>query len=172
MRTRPALPPSPPRRAWLAATGAALLAGGCGFALQRPAVLPFRSIALTGFAPRSPLAEELKHRLGDTRLVDIPAQAEVVLHAGTAKRERSVVATTAAGQVREVQLRVRFNFRAATPAGKVLLPASELLLTRDMSYNETAALAKEQEESELYRAMEVDIAQQVIRRLAALSPTG
>ena len=34
-------------------------------------------------------------RLGQTRLVDIPAQAEVVLHASTDKRERSVVATTA-----------------------------------------------------------------------------
>lgn len=164
--------PSPARRAWLAGGAAALLASGCGFALQQPPVLPFRSIAFTGFATRSPLAAELKSRLGATRLVDIPAQAEVVLHAGTDKRERSVVATTAAGQVREVQLRVRLNFRVATPSGKVLLPASELLLTRDMSYNETAALAKEQEEAELYRAMEVDIAQQVLRRLAALQPVG
>ena len=37
-----------------------------------------------------------------------------------------------------------------------------------MSYNETAALAKEQEEAALYRAMQSDIVAQVMRRLAAV----
>jgi len=39
---------------------------------------------------------------------------------------------------------------------------------RDISYNETNALAKEGEEALLYRDMETDIAQQMMRRLAAL----
>ncbi|MEF7615423.1 LPS assembly lipoprotein LptE [Aquincola sp. MAHUQ-54] len=158
------------RRAWLAGLGASALAAGCGFQLQRPPVLPFRSIAFTGFSARSPLAAELRSRVGETRISEIPAQAEVILHALSDRRERSVVATTAAGQVREVQLRVRLNFRVTAPGGRVLLPPSELLLTRDMTYNETAALAKEQEEAQLYRAMESDIAQQIMRRLAALQP--
>ena len=154
-----------------AALAAGALLAGCGFELQRPPQLPFRTIALTGFNPRSPLLAELRSRLGNTQLTEIPAQAEVVLQALADARERSVVATTAAGQVREVQLRSRFNFRVQAKGGRVLLPPSELLLTRDMSYNETAALAKEQEESQLYRAMEADIAQQVLRRLAALTPS-
>lgn len=153
----------------LAGLGGAVLAG-CGFKLQQPPVLPFRSIALTGFNPRSPLLAELRSRLGATQVTEIPAQADVVLHALADARERSVVATTAAGQVREVQLRTRFNFRVNAKGGRVMLPPSELLLTRDMSYNETAALAKEQEEAQLYRAMEADIAQQVLRRLAAVQP--
>ena len=153
----------------VATLGAAALAG-CGFALQRPPVLPFQTIALTGFNPRSPLLAELRSRLGDTQVTENPAQADVVLHAIANARERSVVATTAAGQVREVQLRARFNFRVNAKGGRVMLPPSELLLTRDMSYNETAALAKEQEEAQLYRAMEADIAQQVLRRLAAVQP--
>ena len=69
---------------------------------------------------------------------------------------------------REVQLRVRLRFRVATPSGQLLLPASDLLLTRDMSYNETAALAKQQEELLLYRAMEDDIVAQVLRRLSSI----
>jgi len=153
-----------------AALAAGALLAGCGFELQRPPQLPFRTIALTGFSPRSPLLAELRSRLGSTQLTDNPAQAEAVLQALADARERSVVATTAAGQVREVQLRSRFNFRVQAKGGKVLLPPSELMLTRDMSYNETAALAKEQEESQLYRAMEADIAQQVLRRLAAVQP--
>jgi LPS-assembly lipoprotein len=91
-----------------------------------------------------------------------------VLEALADTRERSVVASTAAGQVREVQLRVKLRFRVATPAGKLLLAADELLLTRDMSYSETAALAKAQEELLLYRAMEDDIVAQVLRCLAAI----
>ena len=39
-----------------------------------------------------------------------------------------------------------------------------------MSYSETAALAKAQEETLLYRAMEDDIVAQVLRRLAAIKP--
>ena len=87
------------------------------------------------------------------------------------QREKSVVASTSAGQVREVQLRVKLRFRVATPSGKLLLAGDELLLTRDMSYSETAALAKAQEEALLYRAMEDDIVGQVLRRLAGIKVT-
>ena len=37
-----------------------------------------------------------------------------------------------------------------------------------MSYTEKSALAKEQEEAELFRAMQGDIVAQVMRRLAAI----
>jgi LPS-assembly lipoprotein len=67
-----------------------------------------------------------------------------------------------------MQLRVRFRFELSTPNERQLLAPVELLQTRDMSYNETAALAKEQEENQLYRVMQGDIVQQVMRRLAAV----
>ena len=147
-------------------------AAGCGFELRQAPKLPFRSIALVGFAPQSALAEALRRQLTSShvQLIDAPARAQAVFETLVDARERSVVASTAAGQVREVQLRVRLRFRVATPAGKLLLAADELLLTRDMSYSETAALAKAQEETLLYRAMDEDIVAQVMRRLAAIAP--
>lgn len=144
---------------------------GCGFALRRAPELRFRTIALTGFAPRSPLADELRRSIDASRttlVVDSSAQAQVVLEAIADARERSVVASTSAGQVRELQLRARLNFRVRTPGGRELIPATEILLSRDMSYSETAAPAKEQEEAFLYRAMQSDIVAQVMRRLAAV----
>jgi LPS-assembly lipoprotein len=154
----------------LLACAAAPLAG-CGFALRQPPRLPFRSIAMTGFAPRSPLALELRRQMmRQVRVVDDPAQAEVVLQALEDKRERSVVASTAAAQVRELQLRLKFDFRVHTPAGRELLPKVQLLLARDMSYSEAAALAKEYEEGELFREMQDDVVVQVLRRLASVSP--
>jgi LPS-assembly lipoprotein len=156
------------RRRPLLAAGAAALAG-CGFELRRTPVLRFRTIALVGFAPRSPLADELRHALAErVTVIDAPAKAQVVLEGLADARERVVVASTAAGQVRELQLRVRLTFRLSTPQGRSLIAPTELLQTRDMSYRESAALAKEQEEAELFRAMQSDIVAQVMRRLAAV----
>ena len=157
------------RRSVLTAAAGSVLLAGCGFRLSRPPSLAFGSLALTGFAPRSPLAEEFRRRLGQqVQVVEAPAKADVVLHAIDDARERSVVASTAAAQVREIQLRLKFNFRAHTPTGRQLIPRAELLLTRDMSYSETQALAKENEEAELFREMQADVVTQVLRRLAAV----
>ena len=151
------------------ALAAAASASACGFALRQPPQLAFRSLALKGFAPRSPLAEELRRQLASrVQVLDTPERAELVLHVLEDKREKSVVASTATAQVRELQLRVRFEFRVATPSGRELLPRSQMLLARDLSYSETAALAKEQEEAELFREMQADIVAQVLRRLASV----
>ena len=158
------------RRFLSAAAGIATLAG-CGFELRRAPELRFRTIALSGFKINSPLAEELRLSINQsptTVVVEAVSQAQVVLESISDARERSVVASTATGQVRELQLRTRFNFRLRTPAGRELIPATELLLSRDMSYSESVALAKEQEEALLYRTMQSDIVAQVMRRLAAV----
>lgn len=148
---------------------AAALLGGCGFQLRRPPELQFQSIALLGFAPRSPMADALREQLRlQVRVLEAPERAQVVLRALEDQRERSVVASTSAAQVRELQLRLKLSFRADTPAGRELIPSSELLLQRDMSYSETAALAKEFEEAELFREMQADLVGQVLRRLAAV----
>jgi LPS-assembly lipoprotein len=158
------------RRQALGLIGAAALAG-CGFELRRAPELRFRTLALAGFGPKSPLAAELRTSINasnTTEVVDAALKAQVVLEALADTREKSVVASTAFGEVRELQLRSRFNFRLRTPQGRELIPATEILLSRDMSYRETAALAKEQEEAALYRSMQSDIVAQVLRRLASV----
>ncbi|HEU5297559.1 MAG TPA: LPS assembly lipoprotein LptE [Burkholderiaceae bacterium] len=157
----------PARRALiLSMLGPALLVA-CGFQLRGATELPFSRIALEGFAPRSPLADELRRTLAQSaQVVATPAQAQVVLYALSDRRERSVVASTTAGQVRELTLRVRLEFKLTTPGGRELIPATELLQSRDMSYTETFALAKEYEEEQLVKAMQSDIVGQLMRRLA------
>jgi LPS-assembly lipoprotein len=90
-----------------------------------------------------------------------------VLDVLTEQREKVVVGVNASGQVREFQLRMRFRFRCARPEGKELIE-TELLQQRDISFNESAVLAKEAEEGLLYRDMQTDIVQQLMRRLAAV----
>ncbi len=156
------------RRSLLTLTALAL--AGCGFKLRQPLPLSFNSAALVGFAPRSPLADELRRSLvaANVRVLDNPDRVEVVIQALADAREKAVVASTAAAQVRELQLRLRVHLRARTPGGRELMPAVDLLLTRDLSTSETAALGKAQEEDQLYRDMQLDVVQQVMRRLAAI----
>jgi LPS-assembly lipoprotein len=159
------------RRALLAlapaSVGGLAALGGCGFQLRRPPELPFSRLALAGFAPRSPLADEIKRTLAQTvEVVEEMNRAEAVLQSLADRREKSVTASTAAGQVRGIQLRVRFEFRLVTPGGREYIPDTVLQLTRDMSYSETFALAKEQEEQQLYAALQTDIVQLLMRRLA------
>ena len=161
--------------AWLAGLGGVSGLAGCGFALRQTPPLPFSRIALTGFSARSPLAAELRERLADSaQVLDSPGQAELVLQVRTDTRSRTVVASTASGQVRELQLRIRFEFRLVTPGGRELIPSTELLQSRDMSYSETYALAKMQEEAEIYAAMQANLVQQLLRQLARvrLAPAG
>ncbi len=143
---------------------------GCGFELRREPELPFKTLALTGFEPNSPLAAGLKRQIKRTpvQLVDDPARAQVVLESLHEFRDRTVVASTSVGQVREWQLRLQFDYTVHTASGELLVPRVELRLARDMNYTETAALAKEQEAANLYGAMHSDAIAQVMRRLAAV----
>jgi len=146
----------------------ALALAGCGFELRRPPDLPYGRVALAGFSKGSPMAEALTRALpeGASR-VEAPKDAEVVLTALDDHLYRVVAASTTAGQVREFRLRVVLKFRLTRPDGKVLLADTELETSRDLSYIETAALAKQVEEAGLLREMRADLAQQVLRMAGA-----
>ena len=168
------------RRAVLLLGGLTLL-GGCGFKLRQPPKLAFESIRSPGnFA--TPVARELLRALEQAGVRVLPPEpprqpglpppetepVDVVLDVLTDQRERAVVGITATGQVRELQLRTRFRFRLRSGQGADLIDDSELLQTRDISFTETAVLGKEAEEALMYKDMQTDIVQQVLRRLSAL----
>ena len=157
------------RRSLLGLASGLALAGlaGCGFRLRQPVTLPFRRLALAGFS--ADMERALRIAAGPAvEWVAAPAQAEVQLVATVSARDKTVASYTPTRRVSEFQLRARLRYRAQTPAGRVLLPESELALARELSYSETFALGKEQEEARLYADMEADIAQQVLRRLGTV----
>ena len=150
----------------------AMLVSACGFQLRGVPNFAFSSIHIAA-AASSPLALELKRNIassGNVRVVEpaAAATAQVVLDVLTDQREKVVVGLNASGQVREFQLRSRLKFKLRTPAGKELIPETELLQQRDISFSESAALSKESEEGLLYRNMQSDLVRQLMRRLAAV----
>jgi len=153
--------------------GALLALTGCGFQLRGAPVFAFNSIYITT-AESSPLGNELKRTLtslGTVRVITDPAlqsTAQAILDIPLEQREKTVVGVNASGQVREFQNRLRVRFKLRTPQGKDLIPDSEILQQRDISFNESAVLAKESEEGLMYRDMQSDIVRQLLRRLAAV----
>ncbi len=149
----------------------ALSVAGCGFHLRGAQSLGLESVALQGFAGQSAQASSLRQAFARSGVRLKPAaEAEVTLVAYTDQRERTVLATSASGLVRELELRVRLSYSAQDAQGREWLPTQELLQTRTLTYQERDALAKEQEQEGLYRAMHDDITAQVLRRLAARRP--
>jgi LPS-assembly lipoprotein len=149
----------------IAAAMALLVA--CGFQLRGQAQLPFDTLYIP---PGSSLVVELKRNVAaasKTRLVNEVKDAEAVLGFTQEAREKVILSFDTSGKVREYQLRYRVGFRVTDPTGQVFVPASEILLTRDMSFSDTQVLSKESEEALLYRDMQTDMVQQILRRLAA-----
>jgi LPS-assembly lipoprotein len=150
---------------------AAGLLTGCGFKLRGRQNFAFTSIAILP-SPGGAIVQELRRSFGGVvRVLDADAplkQAQVVLKVLGEQREKVVVGLSSSGQVRELQLRLRVSFRLDTPQGEELIAENEIWQQRDVSYNESAALAKETEIALLYRDMQSDIAQQIQRRLAAV----
>ena len=152
---------------------APLALSACGFKLRQAPDFAFSTLYLAA-GESSPLGNELRRNLESTGKVKVLRDGksindvDVILDLQQEQRERVVVGLNASGQVRELQLRLRVRFRLRTPEGGEPIPSVELLQTRDISYNETQALAKEAEEALLYRNMQSDIVQQILRRLAAV----
>jgi LPS-assembly lipoprotein len=161
------------RRTWLMST--ALMAGlsGCGFELRQPPRYAFATL-FSSIPIASPFGVKLKRDLessGQVEVISDPRQierADVIFDQLYELREKVVVGRTSTGAIREFQLRLRYRFRVRSKNGIELIPDTEIVLNRDISFNETGALSKESEEALLYKDMENDLVVQLQRRLAAI----
>jgi LPS-assembly lipoprotein len=151
----------------------ALLLAACGFQLRGAPSLPFSSLYIpaenweTGALLRRNI-----QALGSTQLTDTPQQAQAVFVLIGEAREKHILSLAATGRVREYQLRYRLAFRVHDQKGKEFVAPTEIVLTRDISFSDERVLAKEQEEALLYRDMQTDMVQQLLRRLAASKLAG
>ena len=147
----------------------------CGFKLRGTQTFAFETIAVEA-SPVGAVTSELRKALGSQLFVNTAASAtgaavpaaQVTMDILQELRERAVAGVNAAGQVRELQLRIRVKFRLRNARGKDLIEETEILQQRDISFSESAVLAKEVEEALLYKNMQADIVQQLLRRLAAV----
>jgi LPS-assembly lipoprotein len=148
---------------------ATFLLAACGFQLRGTAPLPFESLYVRA-ASSSQFASQLKRAVrsgSSTRLSERPDDAQVILQVLNELQEKQILSLTGGGRVSEYQLRYRVSYRLTDVKNREHIPATEILLKRDYSYNDDQALSKDSEEALLYRDMRNDAVQQLVRRLQA-----
>lgn len=150
---------------------AALLAA-CGFHLRGEANMPFTTLYIEAANPGSLLISELRQNLeaNHVELTSTADRAEVILNIAADIPEKQILTLGGSGRVNEFQLRYRVSLRAYDKEQREWLPADELLLSRDFTYNDSQILAKESEEALLYQSMRTDMVQQIVRRLSHAKP--
>lgn len=150
----------------------ALLLAACGFHLRGEARMPFKTLYIEAANPGSLLIGELQRNLeaNHVHLVKKVGQADVVLNIASDVPEKQILTLGGSGRVTEFQLRYRVSLRAYDSEQREWLPADELLLSRDFSYDDAQILAKESEEALLYQSMRSDMVQQIVRRLSHAKP--
>ena len=144
-----------------------MLLSGCGFQLRGISSFPFETLHIVA---NSPVAIELKRNLlaaSTTRLVDDRKEAAAVLEFNE-RRDKAVLSIASNGRAREFRLNYVLTYRVVDQRGREMVPPnSNVSIYRDISFNDTQVLSKESEEALLWREMQSDMVQQLIRRLAA-----
>jgi LPS-assembly lipoprotein len=151
----------------LAIVATALLLGSCGFHLRGEAPYTFKSVYLNS-PTAQPLTTELRRTLeagGSAKLVTDAKQAEVVLDVDSVEDNKSILSLSSGGKVFEFLLTKRVLFHVHDSEGNEWLPTAEVIARRTYTYSDTEALAKEYEEQRLWREMQTDTVQQIVRRL-------
>ena len=154
---------------------AAAVLAGCGFQLRGTNGqynLPFQSIWLS-FPETSPLGTELKRNLRAAETVRIESdasRAQALFDVLAESRGKTILSLNSLGRVREYTLSYTLVFRVRDANNRELLAPTELTLRRNIAFDESQVLAKESEEALLYRDMQSDLVQQILRRLAAIKP--
>jgi LPS-assembly lipoprotein len=142
---------------------------GCGFHLRGEANYAFASLFLNS-APALPITTELKRSLegiGSAKLVSAAAGADAILEVNSVEDTKQILSLSGGGKVAEYLLTKRVLFRVHDNDGNDWLPTAEVLVRRSYTYSDTEALAKEAQEQRLWREMQTDSVQQIVRRLQA-----
>ncbi len=152
----------------LVALAAAFLLSACGFQLRGSFSLPFDTVHIA-LPTTSELHAMLKRSIEastSTRVVDNARDAQAILSITGDTQVKNILSLNTSGRVREFELVRTVGFRLTDPAGRDWLPPSQIALRRDISFNDAEVLAKESEETLLWRDMQNDLAQQMLRRLS------
>lgn len=148
------------------------LLAACGFQLRGAYALPYESLYLA-YPDYSVIGVSLKRAIrasASTRLAATASDAQATLVPGAEYRDRVILSVSGTGRISELRLRYLYNYRVTDDKGRDLVQPASIELVRDLTYDDSNVLAKQQEETLLWRDMENDLVQQLMRRLAATKP--
>jgi LPS-assembly lipoprotein len=148
-----------------------LVASGCGFRLQGHRTLPtvLRVSLIEATDKQSDFVQALRKELlsSGAQLTTQTVDATAVVRVITDNFQRRVLSVSATDQPQEYELTYLVHF-SVTADGKEILAEQEVSAVRDLTFDESILLAKNNEEAILRGALAHDLANVVMRRLANL----
>ena len=153
-------------RPWIVV--ACLLLSASGFHLRGAYSLPFDTLYIA-----QPESSELRAII--KRNIEASTQTRVVVDAKDAQATlqiladapaKTILSLNSAGRVREFRLTRNFAFKVTDSKGGEFVPQSTIAISREMTFDDAAVLSKEAEEVLLWRDIQNDLVQQLMRRLA------
>jgi len=134
--------------------------------------MPFEKLYIETVDRNTPFISELRRNLEANKLILVGAadQADVVLNIVSENLEKQILTLGGSGRVNEFRLNYRVSLRAYDLKQQDWIPAVDIALRRDYSFDDTRILAKEAEENLLLQSMRSDMVQQVVRRLSNARP--
>ncbi len=159
------------RRTWLGVliTLPALFTTACGFKLRGSVSIPYKVIAITG-APSPLLRSDLEMIIltgSNAKVANNAKDADLILEIISEVNSREILAYNAAGQISAYRLNSRVAFQAVDQNGVDVVPESEIYVTRDMDFSVSTVLATDVQQQQFTNAMRMDLALQILRRIAA-----
>lgn len=152
---------------------AATLAG-CGFHLRGSGSgkLPYQTmyVALPETADVNIWLQRYIKATGSTEIVNDGKSAAAIFQQLSDNRQKTILSVNAQGRVREYRLQLIYTFRIVNAKGQVLVPENEISLNRDITFDDSNILAKDIEEGLLWRDMNNELVNQIMRRLAIVKP--
>jgi len=148
----------------------AFLLSACGFQLRGEPEVGIKKIFISSVGA-SQVQADIRRALamGPTRIVATAAESQAHLHILQESRVKTVFTITGTGGVYEFQLRLIVRYELLVPGREepVIAPV-EIETRRLITYSATAPTAKEAEEQLLYKDMQLDLARQILRHIAAV----
>lgn len=147
---------------------------GCGFKLRGAYSLPFDTLYVNQpeFSPLYALLKRNIEASSQTRVVSEKKGAQASFLVTADLPQKIVLSLDTAGNVVEYRLLRAFSFRVVDAGDHELLPANTINVYRDISFSNAQVLSKQSEEALLWRDIENDLVQQILRRLAAAKAAG
>ena len=172
-------------RPTLVAVIAAVMLSACGFQLKGAANYPFTSVyvqrpAFYGVSTANvsgttaPVVPDVILGLttNGVAIKDKIEDADFAIRFLQVFFDKRVLSLSGGGRAREFELEYRVRYEFVDAKGRAWGEPGEITIRRDFSFAESQALAKEAEERQLTRDMQLDAAAQILRRLQAVKRPG
>ncbi|TEA79530.1 LPS assembly lipoprotein LptE [Allopusillimonas ginsengisoli] len=146
------------------------LIAACGFRLKGVAPLPFDTL-YTNISQNSEFGASLRRAIvassPNTRFVDTAASAQARLTQLANHQSLRELSLDAEGRVEEYELNLVFTFQLTDAQGRLVLPPTTLLVTREVPYDPSVVQAKQGEIATVFQQMRASLVDRIVRHLSA-----